>query len=264
MDVGWLVDSEGNGSRAPSVLCRVLEEDSDLAEAIPRVNRDRAVSDCLARLISVPPGPWTGMREAMPGGGIGLLVLGGLLIRRVGIDGRYGAELLGEGDLLRPWEGEDEPPTLPVTTGWRVLESARMAELDEGFARRLVRYPPLVGRLAGRAVQRSRNLAVNMAIVHQARVETRLHMLFWQLAARWGRVRRDGIMLPLTLTHAVLADLTAARRPTVTSALSELASREVVCPVQGGWLLHGQPPGELLHLTPFPSTLAAEVSTERP
>ncbi len=203
------------------------------------------------------------MRDAMPSEGIGLLVLGGLLIRRVGIDGRYGAELLGEGDLLRPWQGEDEAPTLPVTTGWRVLEPARMAELDEAFARRLVRYPPLLGRLVGRALQRSRNLAVNMAIVHQARVDMRLHMLFWHLAARWGRVRRDGIVLPLALTHAVLADLIAARRPTVTSALTELAGREVVCPTPGGWLLHGNPPGELLHLTPIPVTLAPGSSPDR-
>jgi CRP-like cAMP-binding protein len=37
-------------------------------------------------------------------GGYGLLVLEGLLLRRVGIEGRYGAELLGPGDLLRPWQ----------------------------------------------------------------------------------------------------------------------------------------------------------------
>ena len=61
-----------------------------------------------------------------------------------------------------------------------------------------------------------------MAIVHQARVDVRLHMLLWHLAARWGRVRSDGTVLRLRLTHAVLADLVAARRPTVTTALSEL------------------------------------------
>ena len=62
-----------------------------------------------------------------------------------------------------------------------------------------------------------------MAIVHQARVDVRLHMLLWHLAARWGRVRSDGTVLRLRLTHAVLADLVAARRPTVTTALSDLA-----------------------------------------
>jgi CRP/FNR family cyclic AMP-dependent transcriptional regulator len=72
------------------------------------------------------------------------------------------------------------------------------------------------------------------------------------LAGRWGRVRNDGVIVPLRLTHNVLSDLTAARRPTVTSALTELAKRELVRPVDDGWLLSGKPPGELLELSPPP------------
>jgi CRP-like cAMP-binding protein len=191
----------------------------------------------------------------LPGEGIGLLVLSGLLIRRVGIDARFGAELLGEGDLLRPWQGEDEPPTLPVTTGWRVLEPTRMAVLDEGFARRMAHYPPLSGHIVGRALRRSRELAVNMAIV------MRLHMLLWHLAARWGRVRSDGVSLPLHLTHNVLADLAAARRPTITSALTDLAKRDLVHALDHGWLLLGEPPGELLELAPVPPSLTADTQS---
>ena len=87
-----------------------------------------------------------------------------------------------------------------------------------------------------------------MAIIHHARVDVRLHMLLWHLAGRWGRVRKGGeVRLPLRLTHAVLAEITAARRPTVTSALSELSRRGLVVPDEGGgWLLSGEPPGELL------------------
>jgi hypothetical protein len=174
----------------------------------------------------------------------------GLLIRRVGVDGRFGAELLGRGDLLQPWQGLDMPSTLGETTERRVLEPMRVALLDEGAARRLARYPELTGCLVSRALERSRNLAVNMAIVHQARVEVRLHMLFWHLADRWGRVRSDGIVIRLPLTHSVLADLVAARRPTVTSALSELAKRGLLRLVDRTWLLSGEPPGELLELQP--------------
>jgi CRP-like cAMP-binding protein len=229
-----------------SKFCRVLDEDRALAEAIPVEHRERAIAECIARMVSTP------------GDGIGLLVLDGLLIRRVGIDRGFGAELLGEGDLLRPWQGADEPPILPLTTGWRVLQPTRMAVLDEPFARRLARYPQLTGRLVHRALARSRNLAVNMAIVHQSRVDVRLHMLLWHLAGRWGRVRNDGVIVPLRLTHNVLSDLTAARRPTVTSALTELAKRELVRPVDDGWLLCGKPPGELLELAPVPPALATD------
>ncbi|HEY5317302.1 MAG TPA: Crp/Fnr family transcriptional regulator, partial [Solirubrobacteraceae bacterium] len=180
----------------------------------------------------------------------GFLVLEGLLIRRVGVDGRFGAELLGEGDLLRPWQGQGVPLALPRTTGWRVLEPTRLAVLDAVAAQRFARYPELIGTLVGRALERSRNLAVNMAIVHQPRVDIRLRMLFWHLADRWGLVRNDGISLPLHLTHTVLADLVTARRPTVSSALSELAERGLVRVIDDAWLLSGDPPGELLELQP--------------
>ncbi len=229
-----------------------------MAEAVPVEHRERAIAVCIAKTVSIPEGLWSGAETPTPGDGIGLLVLDGLLIRRVGIDQGFGAELLGEGDLLRPWQGADEPPTLPQTTGWQVLQPTRMAVLDEPFARRMARYPQLTGQLVGRALARSRNLAVNMAIVHQSRVDVRLHMLFWHLAARWGRVRNDGVIVPLKLTHNVLSDLTAARRPTVTSALTELAKRELVRVVDGGWLLCGKPPGELLELAPVPTALSTD------
>jgi hypothetical protein len=44
----------------------------------------------------------------------------------------------------------------------------------------------------------------------------------------------------------VLAELVAARRPTVTSALSDLARRGLVRHVDDVWLLSGDPPAELL------------------
>jgi hypothetical protein len=234
----------------------VLDEDPLLAGAIPVEHRKKAVAECIARAVSIPVGLWSVGQTAVLGEGIGLLVLDGLLIRRVGIEAGFGAELLGEGDLLRPWQGEDELPALTQTTGWRVLASTRVAVLDEVFAQRLVDYPQLCGRLVGRALARSRNLAVNMAIVHQSRVDVRLRMLLWHLAGRWGRVRRDGVILPLKLTHNVLADLVAARRPTVTSALKELAKRELVKPADGGWLLSGKPPGELQEFAPVPPVLS--------
>lgn len=173
------------------------------------------------------------------------------------MDGRFGAELLGAGDLLRPWQGEEQsPPTIPLSTVWQVIEPVRMAVLDEQFARRIGRYPQLCGRLVGRALERSRNLTVNMAIVHHARVDVRLNMLFWYLAGRWGRVRSDCVILPLRLTHSVLADLTAARRPTVSSALAELIKSGLVQTSEDGWLLMGKPPGELLEIGAIPSTFA--------
>ncbi|HTU98293.1 MAG TPA: Crp/Fnr family transcriptional regulator [Solirubrobacteraceae bacterium] len=222
-------------------VCWVLREDPELAEAIEPARRAQAEDALVAREIRIPAGAWVG--RPMPiDDGIGLLVLEGVMLHRVGIDGRFGAELVGEGDVLRPGNQDIDNPTLPLTVEWLMLEPARAAVLDERFVRQLARFPQVAGKLFARSVLRSRQLAVNMAIVHQARVDVRLHLLFWQLAGRWGRVRADGVVVPLRLTHTVLADLVAARRPTVTSALSDLSRRGLVRAVSDGWLLSGPPP----------------------
>lgn len=226
--------------------CHVLREDPELAESIPLERRARAVEECTTREVDIAV-----VGDASPGaqvsnGDIGLLMLEGLLIRRVGIEGRFSAELLGEGDLLRPWQEENSPTMLPLQHEWSMITPARVAVLDSEFVRCLASYPELAASLVDRAMKRSRNLAVNMAIVHQSRVDTRLHMLFWHLAGRWGRVRPDATVLPVRLTHAVLAELVAARRQTVTSALSEMGRQDLLQWTGDVWLLYGEPPVELL------------------
>ena len=91
--------------RSPPI-CRVLREDVSLAEVIPEAHRARAIEECIAAVAEIPQGSWSGYSSEMPDG-VGLLVLDGLLIRHVGVSLGYGAELLGEGDLLRPWQEQD-------------------------------------------------------------------------------------------------------------------------------------------------------------
>jgi hypothetical protein len=228
-------------------VCHVLREDPELADAIPAERRGQAIEECTAPELALAPGHWGGRGSLGFRGGLGVLVLGGLMIRRVGIEGRFGAELIGEGDLLRP-NDENVSPLLPLTTDWSIVLPTRVAALDLDFEQHLAQYPELGRCLIARALQRSKNLSVNMAIVHQARVDVRLHMLLWHLAARWGRVRSDGTVLRMRLTHAVLADLVAARRPTVTTALSELARRGVLKTDGETWILPGEAPRDLVAL----------------
>jgi CRP/FNR family cyclic AMP-dependent transcriptional regulator len=234
--------------RRSAAVCRVLEEDPELADAIPAGRRAEAIEMCTAAEFYLPAGDGIGRPPLAPSDGFGLLVMEGLMIRRAGVEGRFGAELLGEGDLLRPWQDDFDSPLLPLETGWAVIARARLAVLDADFVRRVSAYPELGPAMVSRAMRRARNLAVNMAIVHQARVDVRLHMLLWHLAGRWGRVRSEGTVVPLRLTHSLLADLVAARRPTVTSALSDLARRGVLRASGDEWLLLGDPPGELVDL----------------
>jgi CRP-like cAMP-binding protein len=220
----------------------VLEEDPELGEVLAPERRPSASRHALAETIDVVselPTTWPqDLRN-----GLGLLVLDGLLVRRVGLDGRFGAELLGRGDLLRPWQIEDTGNSIPLTAGWRVLQSARVALLDLDFTRRIARYPEIHGQILARAISRSRHLAASMAIMHHPKVETRLHMLLWQLADRWGRVHPDGVHLPVKLTHLILSELVGARRPTVSAALGAIERDGRISRNGSGWVLHGSPPG---------------------
>jgi CRP/FNR family cyclic AMP-dependent transcriptional regulator len=225
-------------------LCLPLREDVELAEAVPASCRERAAASCRATLMGFPPGRWVGSHVLDSCSGIGLLVLRGMLVRRVVVSGRGGAELLGGGDVLGRCDISSELSMLQPDADDLIIEPLRLAHLDEDFCRReLACYHDLAAALLARVVRRSRNLSVNLAIVQQPRVDVRLYLLFWHLAERWGRMRSDGVLLRLRLTHVLLADLVAARRPSVTLALSRLASAGLVWPAGGGWLLRGGPPG---------------------
>jgi CRP/FNR family transcriptional regulator, cyclic AMP receptor protein len=220
----------------------VLDEDLDLSDLVPHARLAAAREASLAGVIDIPAGLWDARVEAdRARDGYGLLVLGGVLIRRVGYSGRYGAELLATGDLLRPWEFDGDD-SIGFETGWRVLVPTRMAVLDLAWTERMGRYPRVGPALAGRALQRSRRLTAMMAIVQQPRLDDRLWMLFWELADRYGRVHADGVHLDLPLTHEVLSHLVAARRPSVSGALTKLSEQGRVMRNGRGWILAGDPP----------------------
>ncbi len=228
----------------------VLVEDPDLGSDLDADAREAAGKTCTARIITLEEGCWKAedVASSERRGWFGFLVLSGALCRRVSQAELYGSELLGAGDLLRPWDRIGDWTSLPVGSDWTVVKPTQLAVLDREFARRASPFPDLAASLIGRALQRSRYLAVLTAIVGQPRVETRLHMLFWHLADRFGRVRGRSIAIPLPLTHSMLAELVAARRPSVTSGLSALSKRGLLIRDGREWLLSGSVPGEYLGL----------------
>ena len=126
---------------------------------------------------------------------------------------------------------------------WSVLSTVTLAVLDRRFAAEPARYPEITAALFDRLGERSLRLATTQAISQLTRVDRRLKALFWHLAERWGRVSGDGVVVPLALTHRILGQLVGARRPTVSTALSELAEREeLIRRADGSWLLRGDPP----------------------
>jgi CRP/FNR family cyclic AMP-dependent transcriptional regulator len=170
-------------------------------------------------------------------------VLEGVLARELTVADHVSAELLGPGDLIRPWQPASRTGLLPVTAEWSVMSPTTVAVLDRRVAAELTNWPEVVAALFDRLSERSLRLATTQAISQLTRVDRRLSALFWHLAERWGRVAGDGVVIPLALTHRILGQLVGARRPTVSTALSELAERgELTRRPDGAWLLRGSPP----------------------
>ena len=136
--------------------------------------------------------------------------------------GRRAIELLGPGDVLRPWHWDEDGSHVHAEVGWVVLEDTELAVLDHGLVQRINPWPQLGVELFARGTRRAHNLAVVLAIAHHQRTDERLLLTLWHLAERWGRVRPEGIVVVLPLSHQRLADLIGAHRPSVTTAMGEL------------------------------------------
>jgi CRP/FNR family cyclic AMP-dependent transcriptional regulator len=208
-------------------IVRVLDVDPDLATDLDPETLRSVTAELMAPVVTIE---WASHRgrwgPSRPEGHLGLLVVRGLLFREVRLLGTSSAEVLGEGDLLRPWDVDGEY-TLPVPAKvyWTVLDSCEVAVLNAEFLRRAGRWPEVLARLTGRGVGRAKSLALHDAVTNLKHVETRLLVQFWHLAERWGRVGPGGISLVLPLTHEMLAKLVGATRPSVTTALGRLAAR---------------------------------------
>jgi CRP/FNR family cyclic AMP-dependent transcriptional regulator len=229
-------------------LAPLLDLDPDLAADLTPALREQVRGWLVVRMWSLPRGPWPSATHREPGL-MGFLVLDGVLTRNVSLGKIAYPELLGRGDLLRPWQRETEGRLGPVDVSWQVLEPCRVAVLDRRFAGIVGRWPEIVDELLGRALNRARELDYNMAIAQLPLLELRLLALLWHLADRWGEPAEDGVCVPIRLTHSLLAAMVLGRRPSVSSTLTELSNRGLVSRTENGWVLHGEPPTELHKLS---------------
>ena len=232
---------------------RLWQEDPELFEGLDRRAQREAEHQAVAPVMRVDPGPWSGCLEGVedPSDHLGLLVVEGMLIRTVVVGRRSHSEVITSGDLIRPWE-QDGESSAPYRASWSAAESTRLAVLNPAFLRWSCRWPALMSAIMGRAVRRSQSLALQLAITDVRRVDERILLLFWHLADRCGRVRADGVLLPLRVTHETLAELVGAQRPTVTSALQKLT--------RSGHLR--RLPDKTWLLTPIDSPLSTEIGPD--
>jgi hypothetical protein len=225
--------------------CHLLDELPTVAADMPPAARALARRSATAAVALLAPGLQP-LRAWWPSTlhGPGLLVLHGVIAKETHVAGRTATELLGPGDLLRPWDHADEP--VPYEVAYRVLEAADVALLDAFFADRMRPWPALMEELTTGAVHRADALALQSAIACHPRVDMRVSMLLWHLAARWGKVVPDGaVRLELPLTHRLLGELIGAERPSVSHAVGRLTKAGLVRREGGTWYLTGTPDDHL-------------------
>ena len=226
-------------------LTPLLDLDPDLGRLLTPQRATDARAELGVRVSLIPRGLWEAGRLAgAHPEHVGLLILDGVLAREILLADTISTELLGMGDVVRPWRDAPDTGLLPFDVRWTALADTRLAVLDRRFASRLPRFPEVNAMLLERLTDRAQRMAIALAISQLNGVDRRLLALFWHLAERWGRITSGGVAVPMTLSHRVLAQLIGARRPTVSTALAELAEREeLVRRDDGTWLLLGEPVG---------------------
>jgi CRP/FNR family transcriptional regulator, cyclic AMP receptor protein len=260
--------ADNGQSDRKAVGIRVLEAQPDLTAGLDDEQTALARKHAIALLDSLEAGPWRPTERYGPNpAAIGLLVIDGVLSRDVRIAGRWSSELLGPGDLLRPWDYEESAgDSIQSDSSWTVLQPARIAVLDERFADAALRIPGLSRALIARALRHTDALADQLAINAMTRIDDRLAALFCHAAERWGRVTPAGVSVHLPLTHRMLAEIVGAQRPSVTTALTRLHAAGVVTREGQTWHL-AVAAEQLDGYAPVPAAAAASngaAPTERP
>jgi CRP-like cAMP-binding protein len=156
--------------------------------------------------------------------------------------------------VLRPAASDDIDSSVDFDVTWEMLDYTRLALLDRDFAAAVAPWPELTAAVMDRIMRRAHAAAFHLAVSHLKRVETRLLVVLWYYADRWGRVTPNGVLLPVRMTHSLLARVVGARRPSVSTALGRLQERGFLERTENGqWLLLGPPPRELAELAPTTS-----------
>lgn len=234
---------------APQGHCRILEEDPDLGAGLSEEDRIAATRALVAPVLSVT-GPRWQPPTYDPETAYGLLVLEGLLGRRLRVGRAVATELLSCGDILRPWEEPLQWGMHEFALDWRVFHPLRLAVLDGDVTRLIGRRPQLIVNFSSRLLRRVRYASYLMAVSHQTRVENRLLETLWHLANSWGRVTPRGVRIPFKITHEVLSEILGAQRPSVTTAFRKLVAQGLVTREPDGTLIVRDPTAHVTEGSP--------------
>ena len=243
--------------RSRRSFVRLLEFDPELAAGLDGEATRRATKYLLAGTTSIPAGPWEPDQDcpSQEARALGLFVIDGLLTRRVEVPGGSSLELIGPGDVIRPWDGDREGDGTCRSASWCALGTTEVACLDHEFATVAAHWPEVAAALIRRTLQRADALSCHLAISHIVGVEMRILRLLGHLAERWGRVTRVGVIVPVPLTNEMIGTIIGARAPSVSTAFRKLVREKLLARrPDGTWLLqHGVLASNAVEARPRPA-----------
>ena len=217
-----------------AAVAPLLALDPKLGAGLSRSQRADAKRELMARI--------TVLRAGEPGaelfrtGLFGALVIDGALTRLVCTDRGRSLEVIVEGDLMRPWQ---EDSGWVVASTIEALVDTRVAVIERFAGDSLCKFPPVIEALLERAFRRIRSMATQAAFDSRAGMDQRVLASMWHLADRCGEQGAGGAVIPLPLTHQMIADLLGAQRTSVSAAISRLSTEGMMSRTDGrGWMLH--------------------------
>jgi hypothetical protein len=127
---------------------------------------------------------------------------------------------------------------MPSEVVWTAITPVTLALLERRFLAAARTWPVLTLCLCERALEQNARALRHATINALRRVDQRILAMLWHLAALYGKVRSDGVLVPMRLSHEALGRMVGARRSTVTLALSALCEQRLVTTDGGsGFLL---------------------------
>jgi hypothetical protein len=245
--------TEGSGAME---MVRVLDADPGLAAALSPAELARARAVAVARVLHLGRGIYPSLLgDGTARGHLGLLVLEGLIARHLCFGEIAAPELLGPGDLLRPWARRSTREEV-TEVRWQLLTDVHVASLSQEFAARIAPWPELAAALLDRIAQRTDSQVLLAALRQARRVDNRVLLALWYLSGRWGEPDGAGRRLSIQrLTGETLARIVGGRRQSVSTALGNLADRGAIRRNYDGSLTILAPPPELT--PPGPSVAVA-------
>jgi CRP/FNR family transcriptional regulator, cyclic AMP receptor protein len=196
----------------------------EIAGAVPPEDRHDAEHTLIAPVLAARDEDLAHVFATVAHDVFDFLNIDGVVLKETTLAHRSAFELLGPGDFLAPPLSSLRQAESRALSHYLAHGPVSLAVIDGRFREAARRWPGLFDILHDRLGQQTHRASMHLAMLHLARTEDRIKLLFADLAERFGRMTADGILIDLSLTHEIIGGLVGSRRPSVSIALHTLAS----------------------------------------